>query len=584
MMFGFKVGPAVAAALLATTDLAAAIAAPHAAAFAWNAAFDSPSINHPFLAVPRHGPVDKRTAYSGPLFFSHGVASGDPYPDSVIIWTRAVPVDVNETAHIYTDKTPVCVEWEVWQDYECEDRERKVFSSGRTETSGDVDYTVKVEATGLEPFQTFYYKFKACDGSGESATGRTKTIPEADAWVNRVSFAVYSCANFAEGFYNAYGTPAKKDKMDYVLFLGDYSYEYKEPSFLPDRTPMPFKETIQLVDYRIRIAMQRRDPDLALNHANFPWISVWDDHEVANNGWKDGSPPNMNMMKEGVTWDQRKHNGLRAHFEWMPIRQVDSDDYFRIWRNFKIGKLVDLNMLDTRYYARDEGDDIEGAASPKRTMLGATQEKWLYERFDESQSRGAIWNVMGNQVQFSNMNETAVSGSALYYDGWMDYQVQRNRVMQNIVDRKMLNTVVLTGDYHALWAAELTHPEFMKYNHTSGDGAFGVELATTAVSSYSGYGLLKNLTACQEIAGHVVADNNQVKWAEGYYRGYIIVEFTPQEMKAEFYSLEVNVRTEEEFLAATWISEAGTNKFQRPFGPVKAGVLQSKLNPWAERS
>ncbi|KAF3913022.1 hypothetical protein ABW21_db0203160 [Orbilia brochopaga] len=581
-MFG-AAGPAAAAAvLLATTELA--VAASFSNLFARNIAFDSPSINHPFLAVPRHGPVDKRDVYSGQLDFTHGVASGDPYPDSVILWTRAVPVGVNSTTHLYEDKTPVCVAWEVWQDYECEERTRQVFSSGKTETSGDVDYTVKVEAGNLRPFETFYYKFSSCDGSSESATGRTKTIPEADADITKVSFAVYSCANFAEGFYNAYGTPARKDKMDYVIFLGDYSYEYMEPSFLPGRTPLPFKETVQLEDYRIRIAMQRDDPDLALNHANYAWFTVWDDHEVANNGWKDGSADEKAQINEGLTWDQRKHNGLRAHFEWLPYRQIDADDYFRIWRNFKIGKLVDLNMLDTRYYARDRGDDIEGAAATSRTMLGAKQEKWLYEQFDNSQTRGAVWNVLGNQVQFSNINETAVSKEDLYYDGWMDYQAQRNRVVKNIVDRKMLNTVVLTGDYHALWAAELTHPELMKYNHTNGDGAFGVELATTAVSSYSGYGILKNLKACQETSERIVADNNQVKWAEGYYRGYIVVEFTPEQMKADFFSVEVNKRTEDEFLSATWITDVNTNKFKRPFGPVKAGALQSKLNPWSDRS
>ncbi|KAF3922443.1 hypothetical protein AA313_de0206562 [Arthrobotrys entomopaga] len=572
---------AVATAIVLSADLVAASAGN---ILARNIAFDSPSVNHPFLAVPRHGPVDKRTVYAGPLFFSHGIASGDPYADSVIIWTRAVPLNVNETTHLYEDKTPVCVAWEVWQDYECNDRPRKIFSSGKTETSGDVDYTVKVEATDLEPFQTYYYKFASCDGTTESAPGRTKTIPEADAWIDKVSFAVYSCANFAEGFYNAYGTPARKDKMDYVIFLGDYSYEYLEPSFLPGRTPLPFKETVQLVDYRIRLGLQRRDPDLSLNHANFPWISVWDDHEVANNGWKDGSPDESAMTKEGITWQQRKMNGLRASFEWMPIRQVDADDYFRIWRNFKIGKLVDLSMLDTRYYARDKGDDIEGAAYTNRTMLGVKQEKWLYDQFDASQQRGAVWNVLGNQVQFSNMNETAVSGEDLYYDGWMDYQAQRNRVMNNIIDRKLMNTVILTGDYHALWAAELTYPEKLKYDHENGNGAFGIELATTAVSSYSGYGILKNLTDCQEISQKVVSDNDQVKWAEGYYRGYYVIEFTPQEMKADFYSVEVDTRNENEILAATWVSEVNTNKFKRPFGQVKTGVLQDKLNPWAQRN
>lgn len=196
-MFG-RVSPstfigATTAALLLAADLTTCLAK-----FTGNIAYESPSLNHPFLKVPRRGPMHKRDVYSGPLRFTHGVASGDPYSDSVIIWTRAVPYEVNQTTHLYEDKMPVCVAYEVWQDYECDERARKIFSSGETETSGDVDYTVKVDAKGLEPFETYYYRFWSCDRSTYSATGRTKTIPEADSWIQRVSFAVYSCANFAE--------------------------------------------------------------------------------------------------------------------------------------------------------------------------------------------------------------------------------------------------------------------------------------------------------------------------------------------------------------------------------------------------
>lgn len=499
-------------------------------ALAENLNFRSPSTNHPTLEIPRPAAhlTKRSTPTITPLQFTHGVASGDPYDTSVILWTRAVPVGVDSTKHLYRGASAsarVCVAWEIsaTEDF------MSVVDGGETETSGEVDYTVKVEAKGLRPFTTYWYRFRACGapaGGEVSEVGRTKTIPAEDDEVpGGLRFAVYSCANYAEGYFNAYGNVARKDSVDYVLHLGyvytslslalsffpqtfffptilittpnsDYIYELPLPIILKERIPKPYKEAIQLRDYRLRIATYRTDDDLLLNHKLFPWIPVWDDHEVANNGYTGGSTASQIWMYlEWTSWEQRMHNGIRAYFEWMPIRQVQADDSLRIWRTFKFGKLASLIMLDTRYYSRDAGtENAATIASEHRSILGAPQEQWLYGQLSESRSRNATWNILGQQIQFSNLNETAVPWSKdapLYYDGWAGYRANRRRVLEKVVEYGVENLVVLTGDYHTLWTADLTWGgdeggRGGGYEPVGGNGSLGIELAVTSVTSSCG--------------------------------------------------------------------------------------------------
>lgn len=198
----------------------------------------------------------------------------------------------------------------------------------------------KVEATGLQPYTTYYYQFSVCSSSTASPVGRTKTAPHEDDSSTPISLAVFSCSNYPNGYFNAYGNAARKDQVDYMIHLGDYIYEYEEGVLGRDpRAAAPQREIVTLYDYRTRIAQYRADPDLSLAHQNFPWIPVWDDHEVANNGYRDGFS-NMNNTEESfieygrVSVDQRKMNAVRAYFEYQPIRQVAMDDNLRIWRNF----------------------------------------------------------------------------------------------------------------------------------------------------------------------------------------------------------------------------------------------------------
>ena len=305
-----------------------------------NLNYRSPSEHHPGLGISLHK-VNKRNTLgkrfdAAKLNFTHNVASGDPYYDSVILWTRCSPMfdDVNDNSTVSGDvplynhgpkqvsTAPVCVEFQVSESSDFAD----VVSSGKAYTSSDIDYTVKVEATGLAPFTRYYYQFNVCGSDNKSPLGRTKTAPAPNDYVTEVGFAVYSCSNYPFGFFNAYGNPVRKDSVDYVIHLGDYYYEYAGTGdygygYSIGRVPAPYGQIIYtLYDYRARLGAYRSDQDLQLSHANFPWIPVWDDHEVADNTYRDGMAYLNNTEDSfiedgGVSTDQRKMNAVRAYFE-----------------------------------------------------------------------------------------------------------------------------------------------------------------------------------------------------------------------------------------------------------------------------
>ena len=451
------------------------------ASYATNLNYRSPSLHHPGLGisirrvVKRHNPLQRRQSIQ--YSFTHNVASGDPYPNSVILWTRCAPSSDNVASNstvqgyvplynpvpIYNDTdegkppstAPVCLTYKVATDENLAD----IVDQGQVYTSSDVDYTVKVEATGLEPFSTYYYQFAICDSKVTSPTGRTKTTPAPNDAVSSVGLAVFSCSNYPFGFFNAYGNAARKGAVDYMIHLGDYIYEYKNGDYghgqTINRVPLPDRTIFTLYDYRKRLATYRTDADLALNHQHYPWITVWDDHEVADNTYRDGSSELNNteasfVQDGGVSVDQRKMNAVRAYFEWMPLRQVEMDDNLRIWRSFSIGSLVDLIMLDTRQYDRSITDlywntdyvhSISNDAG--RSMMGTRQENWFYRTLKESKARNATWRVIGSQTVFSRINESVAYGNVnpLDYDAWDGYQANRNRTLQTLYDNDIGNNI-----------------------------------------------------------------------------------------------------------------------------------------------
>lgn len=333
--------------------------------------------------------------------FLHGVASGDPLQDKVILWTRLTPVDFS---------APLKVTWEIATD----DQFKQNLKTGTVQTNKTDDFTVKVDATGLQAGMTYYYRFRF--GSKVSPVGQTKTLP---VTTNKVSFAVCSCSNYPAGYFYVYREMAKQN-VDVVIHLGDYIYEYGADGYATEdaaklgRT-LPSdnnKEIIKLDDYRKRYALYRQDKDLQAVHQRHPFIVIWDDHELANDTWREGAE---NHQSNEGPFLERKLAALQAYFEWMPIRPVSNTDHLNIYRQFNFGSLVQLTMLDTRIIARDKqleytdymitsGLDAQkfqaDLTDPKRTLMGYTQRDWLVDKLKQST---ATWNVIGQQVLMSKM-------------------------------------------------------------------------------------------------------------------------------------------------------------------------------------
>ncbi|KAK4655794.1 hypothetical protein QC762_305530 [Podospora pseudocomata] len=556
------------------------------ASFENNLAYLSPSRRHASLAVPL-AHVQKRQ--SGSLYtaaevnFTHGIASGDPYAHSVILWTRLSPTTDNVASDIvpegvvpiYGDEgappssRAACVEYRIGTD----EALTNVVNSGRAYTSSEVDWTVKFEATNLQPFTTYFYRFNVCDSSKSSVVGRTKTIPTKDQTVPRnIKLAVYSCSNYPEGYFNAYGAVNAKDSADYILHLGDYIYEYK--AGLTDlRKPLPDRETYSLYDYRKRTASYRLDPDLALSHQKFPWIPVWDDHEVADNSYKDGS-----KNSDGEEFRLRKQAAVRSYFEWMPLRQVTMDDSLRIWRDFSIGNLFDLIMLDTRQYNRDvtvlgplggiiggNKNEVEEQADwVNRTIMGFNQEAWFYTKLQESSDRQARWRLVGNQVIFSRVTIGVFNDEPFNLDQWDGYIANRDRVYKTLVDNKINNTVMLSGDSHAAWVSDMVWKAEEGYDENTGAGAVGVELAGSAVSSSSPLtGIVPRLIT-DPISKLLIKNNPTLQWQDLYYRGYFEMDIGYDAIEAQFFGIpNLKKRSTEEIKIAKFLIRDGENKLAR---------------------
>jgi alkaline phosphatase D len=472
---------------------------------------------------------------SGPPSFLHGVASGDPTPSAVILWTRVSPGVGNRPAMFD-------VRWVVAAD--------EVFSTlvaeGRTTTSAERDWTVKVDATGLPTGRALYYRFE-CAGV-VSPTGRTRTAPEGS--VARLRFAVCSCSNYAAGYFHAYRAMAERDDLDAVLHLGDYLYEYPDGYYGNLRRYEPSHETITLADYRARYAQCRRDEDLQAVHARHPFVTVWDDHEFANNAWHDGAKEHM-PATEGP-WPARRQAATRAYFEWMPIREQRDG---RIFRALAFGDLCHLVMLDTRVWGRDvQPATPAAAADPRRQILGADQERWLIEQVTGTRAR---WKVLGQQVIVGQFRGFGFD----YLDVWEGYPAARERLFQAIRAMGVSDVVVLTGDIHSSFAMDLTSDPFdpARYDPATGRGAIAVEFVTPAVSSPPlGFVQAADPVLLRRAMPHL-------KYLEATRNGYTLVELTPARAAATWvYVSDVRARTAGPVSeGATYFTAAGDNHLTR---------------------
>jgi alkaline phosphatase D len=479
---------------------------------------------------------------SGVTPFVHGIASGDPLGDAVILWTRVTPVQ--------EDARAVDVSWRVASDREMTD----IVAQGEARTDASLDYTIKVDAQGLAGNTTYYYDFSAL--GARSRVGRTKTLPTEGAPHARL--AVASCANYPAGYFNAYRLIAERADIDLVLHLGDYLYEYGNGT-LGDgtaigRLPSPDKEAVTLHDYRQRHAQYKADPDLQELHRQHPFIAIWDDHEVANNAYRDGAA-NHQPESEG-DWVQRKGDALRAYFEWMPIRLTGPADAQRVYRSFAWGDLFDLIMLDTRFAGRDRrivsNCDLAGIEDPARSLLGAEQEAWLFEALRGSHARGARWRLLGQQVMFGQLSDAA-EGCVSHPDQWDGYAQNRSRVLEVLRGEGIDNVLILTGDAHSSWAMDITENPFdpMLYDPATGEGSLAVEFVAPGITSPGAN------TGLQEI----LRTHPHLKFADFTRRGYVLLDLTPERAQAEWYFVtSLSERLASEEFAAAFKTTHGANR------------------------
>jgi alkaline phosphatase D len=524
------------------------------------------------------------------VLFTHGVASGDPLANQVILWTRALAEGASASFYVY------------WSVSERADMLRPV-TGGLVLASADNDWCCKVDALGLAPGKTYYYQFVYRDR--RSPIGITKTLPVGD--VANIKLAFFSCSNHPKGHFNVYREAARRDDLNAVLHLGDYLYEYGPTGYqtaglAAGRNSLgqtvtqpridqlnPKNEIVTLADYRQRFALYRSDPDLQELHRKNAWITVWDDHESTNDSWRNGAE-NHQPATEGP-WETRLQTATRAYDEWMPIRTALDGNRLRIWRAFDFGNLARLVMLDTRLEGRDQyaltqdqflsyyltarpdgtfpADVVPGTTTPRRIM-SVEQESFIQTQLSTSTQP---WQIIGNQTllhfqsapNFSDSrvlptavrdalvagvqqllggpaglaqyNQLARAGLPLYdfvADSWAAYPTARTRFLSTLLQAAR-NPLVLTGDSHNSWAANLRLPTASALVNV------GVEIATPSVSSPGFEEALPDIPATALSA--VVLESNtapapsrvdQLVYAETARRGFVLLDITRERTQAEW--------------------------------------------------
>ncbi len=500
--------------------------------------------------------------------FKHGVASGDPLQDAVILWTRATPKKTIDSLN---------VGWEISEQRDFNNPLR----SGSTVVNSETDFTLKVDVKGLKPATQYFYRFS---GKGfNSEVGTTKTLPEKS--VEQVNFIVCSCANFPAGFFNAYDAASKHKNIDAVLHLGDYLYEYGMGQYATEhaeeigRALPPGKDTemISLTQYRDRYSLYRSDESLQKLHASAAFILVWDDHEIANDTWRNGA---QNHSQDEGDFLTRKLSAIQAWYEWLPVRINSQDNRQKIYRSFHYGDLVSLHMLDTRVVGRDKQlvlKDYKKSSdgsfdanafdqdlnNETRTLLGKQQFHWLEEALKNSSAK---WQLLGQQVLMGKMlfpNEVIKSRKKLdkipqilknlselkqnlsldkksvtkkqrdrldtkfpyNLDGWDGYPKERENIYK-VARKYKKNLVVVAGDTHNAWSNDLMDDAGNK---------IGVEFAVQSISSPGMEKYLKmNSTIAVQTAESLTNVISDLQYCNLHQRGYMLLNITAKEVVAKW--------------------------------------------------
>jgi len=460
------------------------------------------------------------SVWASPTFaddpFTLGVASGDPTPDGVVLWTRLAPDPTEPEGRAGMPQRAVPVNWQVAEDPDF----RRVVRQGTQRATPELSHSVHAEVDGLEPGRDYWYCFRA--GPEISPVGRTRTAPAPGAALSSLTFAFASCQNFPEGFFTAYRHLAAEEDLDLVVHLGDYIYEGAAQGEL-GRGHLPAVECESLADYRIRYGQYKADADLQAAHASFPWVVVLDDHEVDNNwaGDLDGNGVG------GPQFLARRAAALQAYYENMPMRRASlpTENGMQLYRRLTYGDLAQFNVVDTRQHRDDQacGDGrqigCEERLDPDRTMLGTEQETWLLDGLGSSE---ATWNVMANQIFVMQGDSESGPEQAFGMDTWDGYAAARTRLFDGVQERGVDNFVVITGDAHRSVAADL------KSNFDDPDSAtVGVEFLGTSISS-GGDG-----QDMDDWGRRWLAENPHMKF-HNVQRGYARCELTPQQWRTDY--------------------------------------------------
>ncbi|MFB6900547.1 alkaline phosphatase D family protein [Streptomyces hydrogenans] len=504
--------------------------------------------------------------------FPHGVASGDPLPDGVLLWTRVTPSpEAVPGSGLGAD---VRVDWEV-----AEDRGfARVVASGATTAGAAADHTVKADVRGLRPATAYFFRFTA--GGTVSPTGRTRTTPAADSAAPGVRFGVVSCANYEAGHFSAYRHLAARADLDAILHLGDYIYEYASGVYPKAedtvRTHEPRHEIVSLADYRTRHGRYKTDPDLQALHAAHPVVAIWDDHEFANDAWTGGAE-NHTPGAEGE-WAARVAAAKRAYFEWMPVRASTEGTVFR---RLRFGRLADLHLLDLRSFRSAQAKTGSGTVDdPDRTITGRAQLDWLKSGLAGSD---AAWQLVGTSVMISpvafgslpaylleplaGLLGLPAEGIAVNVDQWDGYTDDRKELLAHLSSRAIRNTVFLTGDIHMAWANDVparaaTYPL---------SASVATEFVVTSVTSDNLDDLLNVAPGTLSVvaAGAVKAANRHVKWVDMDHHGYGVLDVTAERSQMDYYTVSDK---RDPAASASWARSyrtlSGTQRVERVYQPV----------------
>ncbi|MBM7438417.1 alkaline phosphatase [Streptomyces sp. HB132] len=531
------------------------------------------------------GPVLAATATGaraadGPAFL-HGVASGDPLPDGVLLWTRVTPTPDAVPGSGLGDGTPVV--WEI-----AEDRAfSRVAARGTAVARAGSDHTVKADVRGLRPATTYWYRFSAAPGGPEgghgvvSPVGRTRTAPAAGAAVPGIRFGVVSCANWEAGWFSPYRHLAARADLDAVLHLGDYIYEYASGSYPARDTVVrphaPLHEILTLADYRLRHATYKTDADLQALHAAHPVIAIWDDHEFANDAWSQGAE-NHTADAEG-SWSSRVAAAKQAYFEWMPVRASTEGT---VYRRLSFGSLAELHLLDLRSFRSEQAPIGDGAVDdPERSITGRAQLDWLKAGLTASDAR---WKLVGTSVMISPVAFGALparllaplaellglpaEGLAVNVDQWDGYTDDRKELISHLRDGGITDTVFLTGDIHMAWANDVP----VKAATYPLSPSAATEFVVTSVTSDNLDDILRVAPRTVSVVAEtaVVAANRHVKWIDMDSHGYGVLDVTAERSQMDYYA--VSDRTSKE-ATASWVrsyrTRSGTQRAERADAPVR---------------